>query len=174
MMKSVPCKLHRVHSCRDCHWTPAERMKANLPGGVAMDSAAVVMGLPAHNHPSIVGKSKAEIRNFFTDLGLAIFVKHAQPENIANVMGMFADRKPVAMDAAPLSNDDCELILQAIQSVRKPARRVTPVGAFDAYGNRASHKMAVNRPGELESSESLNDLYTRLKEENRNGYKYEF
>jgi hypothetical protein len=41
MMKLVPCKLHRVHSCRDCHWTPAQRVKANLPLGVGMDAASI-------------------------------------------------------------------------------------------------------------------------------------
>jgi hypothetical protein len=89
-------------------------------------------------------------------------------------------KQAIAMDVAPLSADEVQMLRGIISNrVAKPARcqsvaRRTPSVALDAYGQPASHPMAVNRPGEMQSSESLNDLYTRLKEEGRDGYKYEF
>jgi hypothetical protein len=89
-------------------------------------------------------------------------------------------KRAVSMDASPLSADEVQMLRGIISNhVGNPAprqsvaRRTFSV-ALDAYGQPASHPMAVNRPGEVQSSESLNDLYTRLKEEGRNGYKYEF
>jgi hypothetical protein len=87
-------------------------------------------------------------------------------------------RKPVAKDAAPLTAEELQMVRSVLAGAgpTKPARqRVAAPKALDACGQvTINHPLAANVSYSLQSSDELNKLYARLKEEKRtSGYQYD-
>jgi site-specific recombinase XerC len=161
-----------LYRCSDGQLRNPSELKA---AGVAMDAAAsqVVSSESLAEQKERAALELAYGKGYRLDQLRAMAIIHPILERGEARSGA------VANDVA-LNAEDLKLIRTAIAvGSKKPARRQAvarraALVALDAYGQPASHAMAVNNPGELQSSESLNDLYTRLKAEGRDGYKYEF